>query len=115
MSERDEKEYVPNQISIESRLVNLILSSIFIVGGGYGVWRNDLVVRLGKSPTIQVYHLRDQAAIIMYLGLLLVSTSFISEIVDHYDKRNNEHIYHKIAAYTLAPGAVLVIIGFLIK
>ena len=112
MTERSKKKYVPNQISLKARLANLIFSSLFIIGGGYGVWKNDLVVELGKGITRQVYHLHNEAAVIMYLGLLLVSVCLISEIVDHYDKRNNENIYHKIATYTLWPGAALCIIGF---
>jgi hypothetical protein len=114
MAQKDKREYVPNQISIQARLINLIVSILFIVGGGYGVLMHDLAVVLGgKSLTRQVYHLHDTAAIIMYIGLLLVSVCLVSEIIDHYDKRNNEHIYHKIATCTLFPGIALCITGFL--
>lgn len=115
MDPKDEKKYVPNQLSLEARLVNLFLSILFIIGGGYGVWMNDLVIAMGRERfnTRQVYHLRNEAAIIMYIGLFLVSVCLVSEIIDHYDKRNNQHIYHKIATFTLYPGIALCITGFL--
>ena len=115
MTKKDKKEYVPNRVSIWARLLNLILSSIFIIWGGYSVWQNDLVVIIGSIPRqLQEHHLHGKAAVVMYMGLLFVSACLISEIVDHYDKRNNEHIYHRIATWTLWPGVFLCMIGILI-
>ena len=117
MTKEDEKKHVPNQISLKARLVNFIVSSFFIIWGGYGVWQNDLVVVSGSGVRHHpyTYHLINGAAITMYVGLLLVGACLISEIVDHYDKRNNEHIYHRIATLTLWPGVLLFVIGFLIR
>ena len=116
MSQKDDKDYIPSKISLQTRALNLVVSIFFIIVGGYGVWQNDLMITLGggRCCPVKAYHLHDQVAILMYLGLLLVSICLISEIVDHYDKRNNEQIYRRIANLTMAPGVILCVIGLLI-
>lgn len=113
MSQKDENGYVPNEVPLRRRLENFIFASIFIVSGGYGVWKDDLMITLGGASrghvrgAATIYHLHGQLAMMMYIGTLLFCVALIAPIVDHYDKRNNQHIYHKIVIWTFWPGAIL--------
>lgn len=114
--ERNKDEYIPNKVPLWNRLKNLFISAFFIIYGGYGVWVNDLAIKLGRySLKRKIYHLHDEAAVVMYIGLLLVSLCFFSEIIDHYDRRDNEHLYHKIANYTLWPGIIFCVTALFIN
>lgn len=99
-------EYVPNEVPIWEQIKNLILSVSVIIFGGIGVIENDLAVTVCRRCET-VYHLKDSAAWVMYAAMLLMAASFISEVVDHYDKRDNEHVYHKISNFTSLPGLAL--------
>lgn len=99
-------EYVPNEVPIWEQIKNLVLSVTVIIFGGIGVIENDLAVTVCRRCET-VYHLQDGAAWVMYAALLLMAASFISEVVDHYDKRDNEHVYHKISNVTCYTGMAL--------
>lgn len=98
-----ESKYVPNEVPIWEQIKNLFLSVSVIIFGSIGVIENDLPVTLCRRCE-DVYHLTGTAAWVMYGALLLMAASFISEVVDHYDKRDNEHIYHRISNLTSLPG-----------
>ncbi|MCV2403266.1 hypothetical protein OFY17_10280 [Marinomonas sp. C2222] len=89
-------EYVPNHVPLYERIKNVLMSLSFLIFGTIGVVENDLAVKLCKRCD-KVYHLQDEAAWIMYIAMLLMAAAFISEVVDHYDKKDNEHLYHRIS------------------
>ena len=60
MSEEDEKNYIPNKISIVARLRNLILSIFFIIGGAYNLRQNDFAVIIGGGRCCAARENRDR-------------------------------------------------------
>ncbi len=98
--------YVPNEVPIWEQLKNILLSIGVILFGGIGVFENDLAVKICRRCET-VYHLKDEAAWVMYASMLIMAVGLVSEVVDHYDKRNNEHVYHRISNLTMLPGLVL--------
>jgi hypothetical protein len=114
MEENNKEEYVPNEVPLIERVRNIFISAFAIFGGAYGVSINDLPVSLCRRCDM-VYNFSNEAMIVMYIAMLFLSACFISEVVDHYDKRNNEHLYHKISNYTLWPGIALFILAFIIR
>ena len=128
MNEKDndkkDDDYTPNEVPLLERLKLLGISGFFIIYGGYGLWVNDIALGGGRNKWSwltggerrrESIHFYDEAAILLYIGLLLVCMGFISEIVDHYDKRNNEHKYHKFAKYTIWPGVFFIALSFFFR
>lgn len=122
--EESKEEYVPNEVPLMERIKLLAISGFFIVYGSYGLWINDISLGRGRRRWTWLtgaerrrdpIHFHDEAAILLYIGFVLVSASFISEVVDHYDKRNNEHKYHKFAKFTLWPGVVFCVLAFFFR
>jgi hypothetical protein len=85
--------YIPNRVSVFTRIRNLILSSLIMVYGIIGLINDDLNVKLSKS---RIHHVHGTAAIVAVIGYMFGLCGLISVIIDHYDKRNNEHFYKRI-------------------
>lgn len=39
------------------------------------------------------------SAVLMFIAILCASIMMIIEVVDHYDRRDNEHTYYKMALH----------------
>jgi len=84
--------YTPNVISMKTRIY-CFLSVVFLMGYGIaGYVTNSMYVpgRRGRGVTIE-----DEAIIVMIVALVLASIGLLSEVVDHYDNRDNEQQYAK--------------------
>lgn len=82
--------YTPNHIPADERLRNTIFSILLFAYGSYGVWVNDLYIPGKRSRGL---HLHDVPAWIMYGAIICACMVMLSVVIDHYDKRNNEHGY----------------------
>jgi hypothetical protein len=87
-------EYVPNFIPEGVRTFNFFASVFLLLYGAYGIVVNDLYLRGKRGRGI---HLHDGSASIMYMAFLCACVVMISVIMDHHDKRNNEHAYQSIS------------------
>lgn len=85
----------PNHIPYKERAFNIGASLLLFVYGGYGIYINDLYLPGRRRRGI---HLHDDPAWVMYGAFLCACLVMLSVVVDHYDKRNNEHKYRKFAA-----------------
>ncbi|MFC3121429.1 hypothetical protein [Agaribacter flavus] len=92
----DEGNYIPNEIPKKNRVTNALFSVGIILYGGYGLHVNELWVPLAKRISIV---LTGIPAILMFVAIVFASIMMIAEVVDHYDKRDNEHTYYKVALY----------------
>ncbi|WP_134054054.1 MULTISPECIES: hypothetical protein [Rheinheimera] len=88
-----DKDYVPNKVSLAARLGNLLLAVLLIFLGGYGILKEELYLPLGKRTEVTLY---GDATYVAMVAFSLGAIYFLLEIVDHYDKRNNEHIYRRL-------------------
>lgn len=114
MDEETPKAYVPNHVSLWARIRNALLAGFLVIYGAHGIWTNDLAMRFGKSRLSKtVYHFHGWAAFFMYFAMLLASIAFIAEIVDHYDRRDNEDMYHTLASRTIGLAAILYLLTFM--
>ncbi len=77
---------------------------VILAWGSYGIWANDLPV---PTKNGYLYHFRGIAAVLASCAMLAVVISLLSLVADHFDVRNNEIWYRRIAF-------VAEIVGFLI-
>ena len=89
-------KHIPNSIPLADRITNFIFSVILIAYGGYGIYINDLYLPGGRRSRGGI-HLHDEPALIMYAAFICGCLVMLSVIIDHYDKRNNEHKYKTFA------------------
>lgn len=82
-------KYIPNKLPFSHRVRNIILSIVLIMYGGYGVYVNNLYL----PGSIGGFHFQDNLAVTIYVALVLGAISFILEVVDHYDERDNQRVY----------------------
>jgi hypothetical protein len=96
--------YNPNQIPLGERIIYIILSSIMLVYGTFGVIIGDLYIPGKRRPG---FHFHGVPAWIMYGAFLCAVANMMSVVVDHYDKRNNETNYKLFARVTQIAGWAL--------
>jgi hypothetical protein len=90
---RTEMKYTPNHISFGERVFHILLSLGLIGYGLLGFLENDLYLP-GKRRGI---HLHGTPALMMFIAMLCAAAAFLSVVIDHYDKRDNER-YHRFFA-----------------
>ena len=88
--------YIPNSIPSGTRLFNIIASLILFIYGARGIYVNDLYIPGKRGPGM---HLHDGAAFIMYAAFVCACIVMLSVVIDHYDKRDNEHKYQAIGRF----------------
>lgn len=94
MAKKRKRKYIPNKIPLEIRKLNIGISLLLLGYGGYGIYVNDLYLPSRRSRGV---HLHDEPALIMYGAFICGSLVMLSVVIDHYDKRDNEHKYHIFA------------------
>lgn len=96
--------HIPNQVPLDKRLWSTAGAIGLLLWGGYGLYVNDLVIPLRRRRDI---HLHDEPAILMFAAFMCGALVLVSVIVDHYDRRNNEHKYEKFSKPAGGAGWVL--------
>lgn len=83
--------YTPNHISLGERVIHILLS-VFIIGYGViGLLADDIFLPArGGGRGI---HLHGTPAVLMFIAMMCATVVFISVVIDHYDKRDNERYY----------------------
>lgn len=92
-----EQPYTPNHIPVGQRWLYGVVSAVAIAYGSYGIWVDDIYIPGKRSSGI---HFHGLAAWLVYAGMLCLSANFLSVIVDHFDRRNNERNYRLFARVT---------------
>jgi len=94
--------YVPNVVPLKKRITETLVTLLVLAYCGYSLWRGELFL-----PNISRYHvgslpresliLHGVEAWLLSAALLFGVLQFFVPVIDHYDKRNNEALYEKIA------------------
>lgn len=82
--------FKPNFISLSERVFNISASVVLLIYGAYGIYKNDLYIPGKRSSGV---HLQDDPAIVMYAAFICACLVMLAEVIDHYDRRNNERKY----------------------
>lgn len=80
----------PNQIPRSTRILNSLYAAGLTCYLGYGLWIDDIYV-----PAKRGYgtHFQGPSAWWLAIALALLATHLLVEVIDHYDRRNNERTY----------------------
>lgn len=87
--------YVPNRFAYWQLIVNVALALALLTYGTIGTLADDLFI---PSKRTRGVHLHGAAAWFMYCALVAGAAVLLSVVVDHYDRRNNEHKYRFFAS-----------------
>lgn len=85
-------DYTPNEVPLGRRVFNGLVAFLVIAYCGFGLWAGYMVLP-GRAGTIIL-----EGAEVWLMSAALVSGAMygVLSIVDHYDRRRNEHVYHKV-------------------
>jgi hypothetical protein len=89
--------FTPNSIPLKERVRRTLLAFVLILYGAIGVWIDDLYIPGKRSKGA---HLHGPAAWIAYLAMLCGAAVLLSVVLDHYDRRDNEHKYETFRKHT---------------
>lgn len=103
--------YVPNRVALKTRMANCLLSLGLVAYGFWGIRRDDLIVPIAKRTAS---HFHSISAWIMYAAMLCASVHLAAVVMDHYDRRNNEHLYQRLGELSRKIGWVLFGIAFIV-
>jgi hypothetical protein len=91
----------PNFFSLRERLTNSFLAAVLIAYGTFGVFLDDLYIPGKRGRGI---HLHGTSAWLMYAALVCAAAVLFSLVVDHYDRRHNEHHYDRFKKVATTTG-----------
>ena len=103
--------YVPNRVALKTRIANCLLSLGMVAYGFWGIRRDDLIVPIAKRTAP---HFHSISAWIMYAAMLCASVHLAAVVIDHYDRRNNEHLYQRLGERSRKIGWVLFGMAFIV-
>lgn len=90
-------DHTPNQIPRSERVVNVLYAVVIIALGVVGLTTGELLLPGKRSSGPNGVALQGLSAWAMYAAMLCACVVLLSVVVDHYDKRNNEISYRRIA------------------
>lgn len=91
-----EPRYIPNSIPAEIRNTNIILSLVLFSYCTWGVVTGTIWIP-GKRGGMELH---GASMWMVYAAMVLGVVNLLSVVVDHYDQRDNEISYRRIAFFT---------------
>lgn len=80
----------PNHFPLKERITNCVLAVLLIAYGSYGIYMDDIYLPGKRTAGV---HLHGIPVWLMYGAILSAASVMLALVVDHYDRRNNEHHY----------------------
>jgi hypothetical protein len=87
--------YVPNEVSIEGRLKKIGTALALLAYGAYGAWRDDFYVPAKRGNSL---HLHGDGALLAFSAVCFAALAITTQVLDHYDRRDNESTYRRVAS-----------------
>jgi len=94
-------DYVPNHVPLDRRVFNGVIAFLIIAYCGFCLWVGTMILPGGRGR--QSVRLEGDEVWLMAAAGVAGSMYGVLSIIDHYDRRRNEHVYHKAvkASYVL--------------
>jgi len=94
----DDERYSPNHIRLASRIFGMFFGVLIFVYVLFALYQPSVFIPFLRGDIIEFTGL---ARIPAFATLICAVILFLSEVIDHYDKRNNEYLYPKIRFYSV--------------
>ncbi|MBA5246568.1 hypothetical protein H1R16_10230 [Marnyiella aurantia] len=104
--------HTPNHISPEERVKCILFAAALLAYGTFGWYSDDIFIPGKRGRGV---HFSGAACTLIYAAFIFGAANFISVVVDHYDKRNNETQYQRFAKITRIGGIIFLILGTLVS
>lgn len=105
----EDGSYIPNQIPKSTRIFNAFVAVLITSYGGYGIWVNELWVPWNRRVSVTLVGF---PLLLMFIAIVCAVIFLVTEIIDHYDTRDNERTYNKVARTFKYLGVVLFVTAF---
>lgn len=97
------REYVANHVPLFERLFRILFSILIISYALYGAYTGDLFLP-GKRQGLHIY---GEPIVVFVIAAVCAAAAILATVIDHYDKRNNEHQYKRFAKIMANLGVLL--------
>ncbi len=107
---KEVKPYQPNSVPKVTRVWNLLLALYLIGWGCLGLYTSSVDL---WGRRIKIAKLQGGPAYLMAFALICGALVLIAEVIDHYDKRNNESLYAGFRWFLIRLGWCLAVFSLL--
>lgn len=97
----DKMGYIPNQVPVQERVLSILLACTFIAASLYALIYQHLVLPYGGKYRGHFWRFDGYEMTLPVAALILAVIGLLSIVVDHYDKRENEHVYKVVRRCSL--------------
>lgn len=98
------EDYEPNTVPLDIRAANIAKAIGLLLYGGVGLLINKLVLPTKRGDWL---HFSDEPLWLMVAAMFCGATVLVVEVIDHYDRRNNELAYQQFATIVAKLGWIL--------
>lgn len=103
--------HYPNQISQPLRRKYLLQSLGIALYAIFGLCVGKVAIPI----RFQAYTFEGGAALALVSAMFMAIFNMLSVVIDHYDKRDNEHIYERFARLTYILGWAFFVLAIILK
>jgi hypothetical protein len=93
--------YKPNVVPRHARVWNILIATYLVCWGGFGLYASKVDL---WGMRLRIAELQGSPALLMALAFICGALVLIAEVVDHYDKRNNEAAYKGFRRFLVRSG-----------
>lgn len=92
-------KYLPNHVPLGTRVLLVVFAGVLIAYATVGIYIDDLVVpgRRGRDNL----HLNGWSAWFFAAAVVFYACAVLAQVLDHYDKRDNEDFYKRFESNAL--------------
>lgn len=98
------EDYAPNKVPLRERLASLLISGLLIGMSTYAIIYKHIEIPIGggRRRHGSLYEFSGYEITLPVISFVFAMVGFLASFIDHYDKRQNEHIYKSVRRFCLA-------------
>lgn len=105
------EDYIPNVIPLRERMASIFIFVILLGLSAYAIIYQHVEMPIGGRRHASLYEFNGYEITVPVICFAFAMIGFLSSFVDHYDKRQNEHIYRAVRRYCLTIAFFLYVVS----